>query len=109
MAKPIRLYFPTEKAIYLLTRETVPGEGGDKKKFWREVLGFDLPELVQEAILSSLDVEDLKFKRSSQHGGRYEAVNRVQGRIESSRLVKTAWIVHPDETIARFVTAFPQK
>ncbi len=84
MARPTRLYFPIEKVIYLLTRETIPGEGGDKKKFWREILGFDLPELVQEAILSSLDVEDLEFNHPSRHGDRYEAVSAVQGRINLS-------------------------
>lgn len=109
MAKPTLLYFPLEKAIYLLTRETEPGEGGDKKKFWREVLGFDSPELVREAVLSSLSVEDLGFKRISQHGDRYEAISTVRGAMGIFRLVKTAWIVYPEEAVARFVTAFPQR
>ena len=51
MARPTKLSFPIDKAVYLLTRETESGKGGDKKKFWREILGFDSPELVRESIL----------------------------------------------------------
>lgn len=109
MARPTQLFFPIEKAVYLLTRETEPGKGGDKKKFWREILGFDSPELVRESILDGLQVDDLAFNRPSRHGDRYQAVSSVRDITGSSHRVKTAWIVHPNETTARFVTAFPQK
>jgi len=109
MAKPTGLFFPIEKAIYLLTRESLPGEGGDKKKFWTEVLGFDSPENVREAILRRLTVNDLKFQRMSQHGERYQAISLVEGQTGNHRILRTGWIVRHEETIARFVTAIPQK
>ena len=109
MARPTKLSFPIEKAVYLLTRETESGKGGDKKKFWREILGFDSPELVRESILDSLQVNDLAFNRPSRHGDRYQAVSLVRDIAGSFHQVKTAWIVHPEETTARFVTAFPQR
>jgi hypothetical protein len=36
----------------LLDRATEPGKGGDKRKFWREVMGFEDPETIREAILA---------------------------------------------------------
>ena len=32
------LYFSDEKAVYLFTHETDPGEGDDKKKYWTEIM-----------------------------------------------------------------------
>ncbi|WP_219898725.1 hypothetical protein [Phormidesmis priestleyi] len=54
MTQPVSLVFPIEKAIYLFTRETKPMEGGDKQKFWREVMGFESPEAIREAILAKV-------------------------------------------------------
>lgn len=79
MTQPSELLFPIEKAIYLLMRDTEPGQGGDKQKFWREVLGFDSPESVREAILTSVEVADLEFQRQDQYGDRYQAVKLIQG------------------------------
>ncbi|MGB7416325.1 MAG: DUF6883 domain-containing protein [Thermosynechococcaceae cyanobacterium] len=109
MSQPTDLFLPLEKAIYLFTRVTVPGEGGDKQKFWREVLGFNSPEAIRESILDSVKVADLQFQRQDQYGERYQAVSLIRGVTEISWWVKSGWIVRPGETIARFVTAIPQK
>jgi hypothetical protein len=109
MMQPTELLCPIEKAIYLLTRDTEPGQGGDKQKFWREVLGFDSPESVREAILGSVEVADLQFQRHDQYGTRYQAVNWIQGFSGVGWWVRTGWIVRFGETTARFVTAIPEK
>jgi hypothetical protein len=107
--QPTELLCPIEKAIYLLTRDTDPGQGGDKQKFWREVLGFDSPESVREAILDGVGVADLQFQRHDQYGARYQAVNWIQGLSGVGWWVRTGWIVRFGETAARFVTAIPEK
>ena len=109
MTQPSGLLFPIEKAIYLMTRNAEPGQGGDKQKFWREVLGFDSPESVREAILTSVEVADLEFQRQDQYGDRYQAIKLVQGLSGVSWWVRTGWIVRFGESAARFVTAIPEK
>lgn len=109
MAQPTNLVFPIEKAIYLFTRDTEPGQGGNKQKFWREVLGFESPEAIREAILDSIAVTDLEFRRQDQYGERYQAVSLIQGMTDSSWWVRTGWIVRSGETAARFVTAVPER
>ena len=68
--RPTKLLFPIEKAIYLLTREPEPGQGGDKQKFWREELGIDSPESVRAAIIDSVEEASLQFQRQNQYGDR---------------------------------------
>lgn len=107
--QPTKLLFPIEKAIYLLTRETEPRQGGDKQKFWREVLGFESPESVRTAILDSIEIASLQFQRQDRYGERYQAVEWVQGLSGIGWWVRTGWIVRFDETAARFVTAIPER
>ena len=52
-----RLEIPLAKAEYLLNHATAPGEGGDKRKFWRDILGFESPESVREAIWEQVLVD----------------------------------------------------
>jgi hypothetical protein len=42
MPKVDRLVIPLSKAEYLLNYSAAAGAGGDKRRFWREVMGFDL-------------------------------------------------------------------
>jgi len=109
MPHPTALVFPIEKAIYLFTRDTEPGRGGDKQKFWREVLGFQSPDAIRSAILGSLSVTDLEFKRQDQYGERYQAVSLIRGPRDTAWWVKTGWMVRHGETVARFVTAVPER
>jgi hypothetical protein len=109
MEQPTELVFPIEKAIYLFSRETVPGQGGDKQKFWREILGFESPEAIRAAILDSLTVADLTWQRQDQYSDRYQAISYIQGETSMGWWVRTGWIVRAGETAARFVTAIPTK
>ncbi|MEM9818630.1 MAG: DUF6883 domain-containing protein [Cyanobacteria bacterium P01_D01_bin.6] len=109
MVQPTALVFPIEKAIYLFSRETVLGQGGDKQKFWRGVLGFESPEAIRTAILDSLTVADLAFQRQDQYGERYQAISYIQGKTGVSWWIRTGWIVRSGETSARFITAIPAK
>ncbi|MEL6380883.1 MAG: DUF6883 domain-containing protein [Cyanobacteria bacterium J06626_18] len=109
MVQPTALVFPIEKAVYLLTRDTIPGKGGDKQKFWREVLGFESPDTVRSAILDAVKLADLTFQRQDQYGDRYQAVSQIQGSSGIRWWVRTGWIVRSGETVARFVTAIPER
>ncbi|MEL6351870.1 MAG: DUF6883 domain-containing protein [Cyanobacteria bacterium J06627_28] len=109
MAHPTALFFPIEKAAYLFTRKALPGAGGDKQKFWEDVMGFASPENIREALLSSVTLPDLYFQKTDAYGDRYQAVTEVCGHAGVSRWVRTGWIVRHNETIARFVTAVPEK
>lgn len=109
MAQPTALAMPIEKAVYLFTRYMVPGQGGDKQKFWQTVMGFELPTAIRAAVLGSVNVANLGFQRQDQYGDRYQAVSRIRGETGLIWWVRTGWIVRPGESIARFVTAIPER
>lgn len=109
MAQPVSLVFPIEKAIYLFTRETKPMEGGDKQKFWREVMGFESPESVRDAILAETMIDLLEASGQDAHGYRFQAVVLITGQTGVSWQVRTGWIVRYGEDVARFVTAVPER
>lgn len=103
------LIIPLAKAEYLLEYTTDAGEGGDKRKFWWTVMGFRSPETLRDAIVAVVSVETLQFQRQDEYGRRYKAVVSVTGPSGASSQIRTVWIVRPDEDVARFVTAFPEK
>lgn len=72
-------------------------------------MGFDSPENIREAIPQSVGLSDLYLRNVDMHGERYQAVTEVYGPTGVSRLVRTGWIVRHNESIARFVTAVPEK
>jgi len=109
MAQPTALAIPIEKAVYLFTRDTVPGQGGDKQKFWQTVMGFESPTAIRAAVLGAVTVADLVFQRQDQYGDRYQAITRIRGETGLIWWVRTGWIVRPGETVARFVTAIPER
>jgi hypothetical protein len=109
VTQPIRLEFPIEKAIYLLTKETQPKQGGDKQKFWHEVMGFTSPEEVRAAILANLTVDSLELKKQDEYGERFQASSLVIGVSGVTWQIRTGWIVRYGEDIARFVTAIPER
>ncbi|MDV3002470.1 MAG: hypothetical protein N5P05_004125 (plasmid) [Chroococcopsis gigantea SAG 12.99] len=65
--------FPLAKANYLLNRATESGVGGDKRKFWREVMGFEDPEAIRAAILATVSLEMLQLQDITEYGSRYRA------------------------------------
>lgn len=109
MTTPTRLEFPIAKAQYLFASATEPGKGGDKQKFWREVMGFESPEVIREAIIAQISLDLLQPVGQNDYGERYQAIILVTVRSGVSWQIRTGWIVLFGEDIARFVTAFPQR
>jgi hypothetical protein len=104
-----RLEFSLAKAEYLFNHSTAPGEGGDKQKFWREVLGFEDPEAIREAILASVTVDLLEPRELNDYGARYQATMLIEGPSGVNWRIRTGWIVLTGEDVARFVTAVPER
>jgi len=109
MTLPIRLEFPLPKANYLLNRAAEPREGGDKRKFWREVMGFESAEAIREAVLSEVSVNILQPQSQNAQGNLYRAYIQITGPNGLSRRIRTVWIVLFNEDVARFVTAVPDR
>lgn len=109
MTSPTRFEFPIAKAQYLFNRATEPRKGGDKRKFWQEVMGFELPEAIREAILAEVSLDMLQPQSQNEQGELYRAYIQVTGASGISRRIRTVWIVLFDEDVARFVTAVPDR
>jgi hypothetical protein len=109
MTSVTRFEFPLAKANYLLNYGADPGRGGDKRKFWREVMGFEDPETIQEAILAKVSLEMLQLQDTTDYGDRYRAYIEIVGLSGESRRIRTVWIVLTGEDIVRFVTAVPDR
>jgi hypothetical protein len=109
MTQPASFDFPIRKAEYLFNHTTAPGEGGDKQKYWQEILGFQAAEDIRETILAEITLESLQPQAPNAHGDRYEAIITITGQSGKVRLVRTIWIVLFGEDVARFVTAVPQR
>lgn len=109
MNAPTRFEFPIAKAQYLFSRATEPGVGGDKQKFWREVMRFESPEAIRDAIIAQISLELLQPVGQNDYGERYQAIILVTGRSGVSWQIRTGWIVLFGEDIARFITAVPQR
>jgi hypothetical protein len=104
-----RLLLPLAKAVYLLSYSTGPGTGGDKRKFWREVMGYQSPEALRAVLLAHLTVEQLQLEGQDVFGAHYQAIVTLTGSSGASWQIRTCWIVLPGEDVARFVTAFPER
>ncbi|MFB2892629.1 DUF6883 domain-containing protein [Aerosakkonemataceae cyanobacterium BLCC-F50] len=109
MTVPTSFEFPIAKAQYLFTRTAEPGVGGDKRKFWQEVMGFESPEEIREAILAQVSLDLLQPVGQNNYGDRYQAVILITGKSSVSWQIRTGWIVLFEEDIARFVTAVPER
>jgi hypothetical protein len=109
MASPMRFEFPIAKSQYLFNRATEPGQGGDKRKFWRDVMGFESSEAIREAILTEVSLEILQPQSQNAQGDLYRAYIEVTGVSGISRRIRTVWIMLLDEDVARFVTAVPDR
>lgn len=68
------LEFSLAKAEYLLTRAADPGQGGDKKNFWQNVLKFERAEAIREAILEAVTIDKLEPIGQNDYGERYQAI-----------------------------------
>lgn len=109
MTLPTSFEFSIAKAQYLFTRTAEPGVGGDKRKFWQKVMGFESPEEIREAILAQVSLNLLQSVGQNNYGDRYQAVILITGMSGVSWQIRTGWIVLFGEDIARFVTAVPER
>ncbi|MBD1873119.1 hypothetical protein H6F75_06470 [Nodosilinea sp. FACHB-131] len=101
--------FPLEKAEYLFSAGAKPGLGGDKQRFWTVVMGFRSPAAIRAAILSVVTLETLVYQSQNEYGKIYRAYLSLNGPSGLARRVRTVWIVEFDRTVARFVTAVPDR
>jgi len=99
--------FSIEKAEYLLNFKSHPGKGGDKSKFWREIMGFQQPALLRKTILDKISAQLLQFQDDNGFGDVYRAIISLVDPAGRERLIRTVWIVLYNENVARFVTAYP--
>lgn len=109
MNHPTSLDFPIRKAEYLFAYSSKSGEGGDKQKFWQQVMGFSSAEEIREAILAEVSLELLEALTPNNYGDRYQAIVQIKSPSGEGRWLKTIWIVLLGETVARFVTAIPYR
>jgi hypothetical protein len=109
LAQPNQLEFPLAKAEYLLSYTTASGEGGDKRKFWHEILGFQSAETIRAEILAKVAPELLQLQGQNPYGTRYAATILIASPSGISWQIRTAWIVLQGQAIARFVTAVPER
>ncbi|AVQ72528.1 MULTISPECIES: DUF6883 domain-containing protein [unclassified Microcystis] len=107
MISATQFEFPLSKANYLLNHTTKAGVGGDKRKFWREVIGFDNPEAIREAILETVSLEILQKQDTTEYGERYRAYVKIRGYSGKLHQIRTVWIILAGEDVVRFVTAVP--
>lgn len=103
------LDFPISKAGYLLFYATPQGKGGDKRRFWHDIMGFAFPQELRAVLLAQVTPEMLQWESQNAYGRIYCAVVSVTGPTGRTRAVRTVWIVRNGEDIARFVTAYPEK
>ena len=109
MTLPSRLEFPLPKAQYLLNYTARSGQGGDKRKFWRELMGFESPEAIREAVLAAVSTDMLQPQSQNPQGELYRVYIQLTGPSGLSRRIRTVWIVLYNEDVARFVTAVPDR
>lgn len=87
MTSPTRFEFPIAKAQYLFNRATEPGQGGDKRKFWQEVMRFESPQAIREAILAEVSLDMLQPQSQNEQGELYRAYIQVTGGSEICRRI----------------------
>lgn len=87
-------------------------KGVDKAVMFERHLGFtrDNYQLLLDKIKSNaLDAEAI-IQKQDIHGQRYQVDLEITGiEPEQQEIVRTAWIIKPDSTIARLVTLYVRK
>ena len=101
------LDIPLAKMLYLLNFRVEVGAASDKARFWRGEMGFQEAEELRRSLLMVLSVDQLQRTGQNSYGWRYNAVVELTGPSGVAWRVRTGWIVLFGESVARFVTAFP--
>jgi hypothetical protein len=107
LTSPNYFDIPLAKAQYLFSRGN--GQGGDKQKFWREIMGFTSPESIKEAILKEVTLNLLEPQNQNEFGQLYRAYINITGESGLTRRIRTVWIVLFYDNVAKLVTAFPDR
>ena len=104
-----RLEFSLAKAEYLLHYTTTVGEGGDKRKFWHDILGFRSVEALRTTLLAIVAVDKLEPDGQNAYGDLYRILITLTLPAGSLHRIRTVWIVRFGEDVANFVTAYPER
>lgn len=107
MTLPNNFEIPLAKAQYLFSRGN--SQGGDKQKFWRQIMGFSSPEAIKEAILKEVILDLLEFQNQNEFGQLYRAYINITSESGLTIRIRTIWIVLFNDSVAKLVTAFPDK
>ncbi|WP_237741229.1 DUF6883 domain-containing protein [Geminocystis herdmanii] len=107
LISPNNFDIPLAKVQYLFSRGN--GKGGDKQKFWREIMGFISPEGIKEAILKEVNVDLLEPQNQNEFGQLYRAYIDITGKSGITRRIRTVWIVLFNDNVAKLVIAFPDR
>jgi len=84
-------------------------KGADKAFMFREYLGFTQQnyQLLLTQIRDKAMESEAKLGVCDEYGQRYQVDMLIDGvEFEQQEIVRTGWIVKPNEDIARFVTAY---
>lgn len=84
---PSSFEIPLAKAQYLFSHAN--GTGGDKQKFWREIMGFKSPEEIRDAILNAVTLDLLEFQNKNEFGRLYRAYLNLSGNSGLTRRIRT--------------------
>ncbi len=104
-----QLAFPLSKAEYLLNFTTESGKGGDKKIFWRNVMGFSSSEALRAEFLDKVSPEQLQYQKQNDFGRIYHAVIMMASLSGVIWKIRSVWIIPFGGDTAGFITAFPER
>ncbi|WP_347405015.1 DUF6883 domain-containing protein [Nodosilinea sp. LEGE 06152] len=72
-------------------------------------MGFRSPSAIRTAILAAVSPEALAYQSQNEYGKIYRAYLLLNGPVGLVRRVRTVWIVKFGTSVARFVTAVPDR
>jgi len=105
----MKIDFLIAKAEYLLKYSDDRGKGGDKQKYWQQVLGFNSADELREAVLAEISTDMLKPHGKHPYGDRYLASIQVDSPKGRSQAILTVWLVRFGEDTACLITAYPNR
>ena len=102
-----KAYVDRKKLTGYLLAESHP-VGRTKARVFRK-MGFsrEEPELLEEAILSIANFQDVVELTRSKFGTKYVVDGQLQGPTGNALHIRTVWIIEKGEEIPRFITAYP--
>ncbi len=95
------------KILDYLLSDTHP-DGGSKARFFRQ-LGYERAswQQLRDDLTGSLSEASVVALEPDEHGQKYVARAILKGPNGASARIRSIWIVEPEQTIPRLVTAYP--